>query len=72
MVVLSSRAPEEAARTISVTEDLSVDPPVLKIIQTGRPEHVLLLRTADDRITVFDLIRVLNKLDIYVDYQEIR
>jgi hypothetical protein len=51
-----------------------VDPPMLTIVQEAVwpwPEEVLLVKPLADGITLYDLIKVIDRLGFPLDYEEI-
>ena len=68
---------DNSTARISIIDNTVVDPPLfaltLDLGADGNGKQVpLLIKNADQNVTMFDLINMLNKLGFYVDYQEIR
>ena len=59
---------------IYIIDNTTIDPPIfsLTLAQTDGSKIPLLLKAGDQRITLFDLMSVLDQLGYHVDYHEIR
>ena len=65
---------EDTAAEIYIVDNTTIDPPIfsLSLVQANQKQIPLLLKAGDQRITLFDLMSVLDQLGFHVDYHEIR
>jgi len=75
-MIISSRQDPAAAPAeivISITEDYTVDPPELRVIRvTPNQDTLLLIKHPADKISMYDLVNILHKLDVSIEYEELR
>lgn len=60
---------------VTITEDRSVDPAVLTVIQEAvrpYPEELILIKRLADPLTLGDLIKVIDRLGYPIDYEELK
>lgn len=65
---------EDTDAEIYIVDNTTIDPPIfsLSLVQANQKQIPLLLKAGDQRITLFDLMSVLDQLGFHVDYHEIR
>lgn len=56
---------------ILIVEDRTIDPPVMKIKAMDKlNSELLIMKHADEKFSLFDVIRLLDKLGYVADYEE--
>lgn len=70
-MIITSR-PSTSEDCVTIIQDYIVNPPELRIDHdSGSTQQTLLIKSVDDKITLYDLIRILNKLNVKVLYEEL-